>query len=85
VLPVADALIMGRWVDGAVMAARFDASRLPLVERANRQLALAGIPVLGVVVNGVRGQSTAYGNYNYAYNYGYYPTRNEPTADASST
>jgi succinoglycan biosynthesis transport protein ExoP len=84
VLPVADALIMGRWVDGAVMAARFDASRLPLVERANRQLALAGIPVLGVVVNGVRGQSTAYGNYNYAYNYGYYPARTEPTADAPS-
>ena len=53
---MADALIMGRWADGAVMAARFDASRLPLVERANRQLALAGIPVLGVVVNGVRGQ-----------------------------
>jgi polysaccharide biosynthesis transport protein len=86
ILPVADALIMGRWVDGAVMAARFDASRLPLVERANRQLALAGIPILGVVVNGVRGQSTAYGSYNYAYNYGYYPaTRTEPTADAPST
>ena len=39
VLPVADALIVGRWADGAVMAARFDASRIPLVERANRQLA----------------------------------------------
>jgi capsular exopolysaccharide synthesis family protein len=73
VLPVADALIMGRWADGAVMAARFDASRLPLVERANRQLALAGIPVLGVVVNGVKGQDAAYGNYAYSYNY--YPSR----------
>jgi polysaccharide biosynthesis transport protein len=73
VLPVADALIMGRWADGAVMAARFDASRLPLVERANRQLALAGIPVLGVVVNGVRGQDATYGNYAYSYNY--YPGR----------
>jgi capsular exopolysaccharide synthesis family protein len=73
VLPVADALIIGRWVDGAVMAARFDASRLPLVERANRQLAMAGIPVLGVVVNGVKGQDSAYGNY--AYNYSYYPTK----------
>jgi succinoglycan biosynthesis transport protein ExoP len=68
VLPVADALIMGRWVDGAVMAARFDASRLPLVERANRQLALAGIPVLGVVVNGVRAREATYGNYAYSYN-----------------
>jgi succinoglycan biosynthesis transport protein ExoP len=78
VLPVADALIMGRWADGAVMAARFDASRLPLVERANRQLALAGIPVLGVVVNGVRGQDAAYGNYAYSYNY--YPAKDDRSA-----
>ncbi len=78
VLPVADALIMGRWADGAVMAARFDASRLPLVERANRQLALAGIPVLGVVVNGVRGQDASYGNYAYSYNY--YPSKDEQAA-----
>ena len=77
ILPVADALIMGRWVDGAVMAARSDASRLPLVERANRQLALAGIPVLGVVVNGVRGHQTNYGNYAYSYNYGNGSTRAE--------
>jgi len=85
ILPVADALIMGRWVDGAVMAARFDASRLPLVERANRQLALAGIPILGVVVNGVRGQDAAYGNY--AYNYGYYSTKADtvPRADSSAS
>ena len=51
------------------MAARFDASRLPLVERANRQLAVAGIPVLGVVVNGVRARDAHYGNYAYSYNY----------------
>ena len=79
VLPVADALIMGRWADGAVMAARFDASRLPLVERANRQLALAGIPVLGVVVNGVRGQDATYGNYAYSYNY--YQARDDQSAE----
>ena len=82
ILPVADALIMGRWVDGAVMAARFDASRLPLVERANRQLALAGIPVLGVVVNGVRGQDASYGNYAYSYNY--YPGQPDRPAPAPS-
>jgi len=82
VLPVADALIMGRWADGAVMAARYDASRLPLVERANRQLAAAGIPVLGVVVNGVRGHDTTYGNYAYSYSYLGRPDRatDAPTA-----
>ena len=78
VLPVADALILGRWADGAVMAARYDASRLPLVERANRQIIAAGIPVLGVVVNGVKGQDQAYGNY--AYNYSY-PGRQDPLND----
>jgi capsular exopolysaccharide synthesis family protein len=82
ILPVADALIVGRWADGAVMAARFDASRLPLVERANRQLALAGIPVLGVVVNGVRGQDASYGNYAYSYNY--YPGQSDRPAQAPS-
>lgn len=75
VLPVADALIVGRWADGAVMAARYDASRLPLVERANRQIVSAGIPVLGVVVNGVKGQDQTYGNYSYSYSY---PGRQEP-------
>ena len=79
VLPVADALIMGRWADGAVMAARYDASRLPLVERANRQIIAAGIPVLGVVVNGVKGHDQAYGSY--AYNYSY-PGRQDPLNDA---
>ena len=79
VLPVADALILGRYADGAVMAARFDASRLPLVERANRQLAAAGIPVLGVVVNGVKGRDASYGNYAYSYNY---PGRSERSAEA---
>ena len=87
ILPVADALIMGRWVDGAVVAARFDASRMPLVERANRQLALAGIPVLGVVVNGVRGEKQSYGNYAYGYSYGYgaYTGRTDPSAQAPSS
>lgn len=75
VLPVADALILGRWADGAVMASRYDASRLPLVERANRQIIAAGIPVLGVVVNGMKGQDQAYGNYAYSYSY---PGRQEP-------
>ena len=79
ILPVADALILGRWTDGAVMAARYDASRLPLVERANRQLAVAGIPVLGVVVNGVRGHDTTYGNYAYSYSYLNRPDRSVET------
>ena len=44
VLPVPDALILGRWADGAVIAVRYDISRFPQVERARRQLDNAGIP-----------------------------------------
>ena len=54
VLPVPDALTIGRWTDGAVLAVRYDTSRFPLVERANRRLAHVGVPVIGAVVNGVR-------------------------------
>lgn len=60
VLPVPDALTMGRWTDGAVLAVRYDTSRFPLVERANRRLASVGVPVIGAVVNGVRSASSSY-------------------------
>jgi polysaccharide biosynthesis transport protein len=65
VLPVADALILGRWTDGAVIAARYDISRFPQVERARRQLDNAGITVLGTVINGMRNSDTYYGRYTY--------------------
>jgi polysaccharide biosynthesis transport protein len=63
VLPVPDALIMGRWADGAVLAARYDISRFPQVERARRQLDNAGIPILGTVINGMRHTDSYYGRY----------------------
>ena len=66
VLPVPDALILGRLADGAVLAARHDQSRFPAVERANALLAGAGIPVLGVVVNGARQGSGRFGAGAYA-------------------
>jgi polysaccharide biosynthesis transport protein len=68
ILPVPDALTIGRWVDGAVLAVRFDNSRYPLVERANRRLAAVGVPVIGAVINGVRGSEGAYyGSYYPSY------------------
>ena len=63
ILPVPDALQLGRWSDGAVLAARHDSSRSHLVERANQLLISAGIPLLGVVVNGVRPSESVYGGY----------------------
>lgn len=65
VLAVPDALLLGRWTDGAVLAVRHDTSRFPLVERAHRRLASVGIPVLGAVVNGCRTLDNSYGAYHY--------------------
>jgi polysaccharide biosynthesis transport protein len=66
VLPVPDALILGRWVDGAVLAVRYDISRFPQVERARRQLDGAGIAVLGTVINGMKNSESYYGRYSYS-------------------
>ena len=66
VLPVPDALILGRWVDGAVLAARYDISRFPQVERARRQLDNAGIAIMGTVINGMRNADSYYGRYSYS-------------------
>ena len=60
VLPVADALTIGRWVDGAILTVRHKVSRLPLVDRASRQLASAGVSVLGAVVSGVKDRYAPY-------------------------
>jgi capsular exopolysaccharide synthesis family protein len=66
VLPVPDALLIGRWCDGVVLAVRHNTSRFMQVERAQRRLANVGVPILGAVVNGVRPADSSYGNY-YAY------------------
>ena len=81
VLPVPDALTIGRWTDGAVLAVRYDTSRFPLVERANRRLAHVGVPVIGAVVNGVRMSDSAYG-YGGSYGYGAYGTTVSAPTDA---
>jgi capsular exopolysaccharide synthesis family protein len=59
VLPVADALLLGQYVDGAIFSILRDASRLPRVYAAYQRLAGLGIRMLGAVVNGT--PSDAYG------------------------
>ena len=54
VLPVPDALSLGRWTDGAILVVRYDMSRFPLVDRARKRIVATGIPILKTVVNGVR-------------------------------
>lgn len=80
ILPVPDGLILGRWSDGAVLATRHDESRLPLLERAQHLLRNAGLPLLGIAINGVRRAPAAgYANYAYLYRSSH---RSSPTEDA---
>jgi succinoglycan biosynthesis transport protein ExoP len=67
VLPVPDALTLGRWADGVLLAARHDTSRLPLLQQAQKLLLNAGIPLLGVVINGVQPMFSGRGGYTYTY------------------
>ena len=78
VLPVPDALTIGRWTDGAVLAVRYDMSRFPLVKKAYRQLTHVGVPVLGAVVNGVKPIESAYGYGGY---YAYGSSSNTATSE----
>lgn len=65
VLPVADAALIGRWVDGAMLVARADASRVDRVADARRRLIYLGVPVIGAVVNGVRPSEASSPSYGY--------------------
>ncbi|WP_406696192.1 polysaccharide biosynthesis tyrosine autokinase [Singulisphaera sp. Ch08] len=64
-LPVPDALTIGRYVDGAILATRHDASRTALLEKAQQLLVTAHIPVLGIALNGIPVTGSRYGQYSY--------------------
>lgn len=57
VLHLSDSLILGQYVDGAVISVLRDYSKVPQIHQANARLRDMGIRVLGAVVNGVRTQS----------------------------
>ena len=66
VLPVTDALLVGRHVDAAVYSVLRDVSRIPWTLAALGRLKLMNIRMLGAVVAGIRPQSYApyYGDYS---------------------
>jgi capsular exopolysaccharide synthesis family protein len=66
VLPVPDALLIARHVDGAVISLLQGVSRVPYVEEATHKLSEIGVRILGAVVNGTAHQVFGYG-------YGYRP------------
>ena len=54
VLNLSDSLIMGQYVDGALISVLRDYSKVPQIHQAHERLKDMGIRVLGAVVNGVR-------------------------------
>lgn len=66
VLPVADAMLVARHVDGVLMSMLVDFSQVERVNAACQKLASVDVPLLGAVVNGTRGEGFGYG-------YGYKP------------
>ena len=52
ILPVADALLVGKNVDGVLFSVRPHVSQTPMVSAAFERLSVLGIRVLGVVING---------------------------------
>ncbi len=60
ILPVADAMLIGRHVDGVLMSLMVDHSQADKVTAACQKLASLEIPLLGAVVNGTRGETYGY-------------------------
>lgn len=69
-LCVADSSSIGENVDGAILVARQDISRVPVVGVACERMDLLGMPLLGAVMVGVRSNINGYG-YSYDYHYHY--------------
>lgn len=86
VLPVPDALSLGRWTDGAILVVRYDMSRFPLVDRARKRIVATGIPILKTVVNGVRSSRfSAYKSWDYDSNGYVYSGRGPRPSESAPT
>lgn len=71
VMPVTDALIVGRFVDGMILVIASAEVKVEMARDVKNQLVNAGANILGVVLNKVRSEHHGYG-YGYYYYYGNY-------------
>ena len=70
VLPVTDALIVSRFVDGMILVIASAEVKVEMARDVKNQLVNAGANILGVVLNKVRSEHHGYG-YGYYYYYGH--------------
>jgi len=76
-----DAAILSTLVDGVVLVAMAGKSSVHLMRRFKQRLGNLGARIYGVVLNGVKANSTEYAYYGYGYTYNYYT----PDEDDDST
>lgn len=69
VMPVTDALIVSRFVDGMILVIASAEVKVEMARDVKKQLQQAGANILGVVLNKVRSEHHGYG-YGYYYYYG---------------
>ena len=69
VMPVTDALIVSRFVDGMILVIASAEVKVEMAREVKSQLVNAGANILGVVLNKVRSEHHGYG-YEYYYYYG---------------
>ena len=70
VMPVTDALIVSRFVDGMILVIASAEVKVEMARDVKNQLVNAGANILGVVLNKVRSEHHGYG-YGYYYYYGH--------------
>ena len=70
VMPVTDALVLGRMVDGLILVIDSGEIKVEMAREVKNQLVHAGANILGVVLNKVRSEHHGYG-YGYYYYYGH--------------
>jgi capsular exopolysaccharide synthesis family protein len=88
-LAVTDPCVVATRVDGILLTIRVAKNGRPPAERAREILASLGVPILGVVVNGVGGRPGANGygseHYHFANEYGYEYSQDDDGADPGSS
>lgn len=70
-LPVSDAAIVGRYVDGMLFLMNPDKTHRRSVSRAVDQLRSMGLKIIGVVANTSQSEDSSSYGYQYGYGYGY--------------
>jgi capsular exopolysaccharide synthesis family protein len=64
ILPVADALQVSQHADGVILSVFYEFSQMPALFTAYQRLRMAGVPILGAVLNGTHESNYGYGRYN---------------------